>query len=668
CKLNGDVATPGDYMPPVWDTTVGITSVVPGENQIAVIWGTATDSMTPPVEYLVYIDTDENPWDTSPVIKPTNDPHAFANLDNGTKYWCGVRCMDSADPPNVDDNIVVISATPEEGLVGLDITPPVWDDTVGVVSVVPWDKEVTVYWGTATDDQSPPVEYLVYKDTDSNPWDQEPVIRTNNDPYTFSALQNGEEYWFGVRCRDNAIPRNIDANNVFLSAIPEEHGWVRTWAASYPYCVATDSSGNAYILLNANAGTDLDPGPGSFILPEYSISLCKLNANGEFLWATSWPELHNFDPTSMAVDAGGNVIFWGILFSAGDLDPGEGVDWHNRNGQPDAFILKLDTQGNFLWAYSFGLNGFDRVSDLIVTSSGYIYSIGILENIGDAWSEQMGHYNTFMRMPFLKKFNPDGELEWTETWDEVEDPLYSNTYIEAHCVAVDSFENIYVCGDFRGSNDFQPGPGVDFQDSTTTNSYLMKFDSSGDFSQSLFWGGSDGETSPSQIVVDSKGKLRIAGTFSGSADFDPGAGQYIKSAAGLSGSYISSINPLNGDYLGVITWGGAGETSVSTWQLGTDGDGNILVAGGYHGTVDFDPGPGVNELTSSDPGVSGTSFYVSKFDSDDTYLWTIAPSIIIEGFAGLAVEPSGRFFVACNTWENNLYQAYLAKFFPSGTL
>ncbi|MCX6645447.1 MAG: hypothetical protein NTY09_03690, partial [bacterium] len=46
CKLNGDVATPGDYMPPVWDTTVGITSVVPGENQIAVIWGTATDSMT----------------------------------------------------------------------------------------------------------------------------------------------------------------------------------------------------------------------------------------------------------------------------------------------------------------------------------------------------------------------------------------------------------------------------------------------------------------------------------------------------------------------------------------------------------------------------------------------------------------------------------------------
>ena len=75
---------------------------------------------------------------------------------------------DSAKPPHVDGNTKVL------GLMPRDVTPPVWDGAVGVVSLVPWNNEVTVYWGTASDAKSPPVEYLVYEDKDSNPWDQEP--------------------------------------------------------------------------------------------------------------------------------------------------------------------------------------------------------------------------------------------------------------------------------------------------------------------------------------------------------------------------------------------------------------------------------------------------------------------------------------------------------------
>ncbi|MCX6647115.1 MAG: hypothetical protein NTY09_12285, partial [bacterium] len=656
CKLNGDVATPGDYMPPVWDTTVGITSVVPGENQIAVIWGTATDSMTPPVEYLVYIDTDENPWDTSPVIQPTNDPHAFSNLDNDTEYWCGVRCRDSADPPNVDTNVVVMSATPEEGLVGLDITPPVWDDTVGVVSVVPWDKEVTVYWGTATDTQNPPVEYLIYEDKDSNPWDQEPVIRTNNDPYTFSALQNGEEYWFGVRCRDNAIPRHIDSNDVILSAIPEEHGWTDTWPACSAYSVAVDSTGNIYINFDAEEGADLDPGPGNYIISEFSHALCKLNADGELIWAVTWPtEYPIFSLGSIAVDTQGNVGLCGMLFADwADLDPGEGVDMHGRYGSPDAFFLKLDSQGNFLWAESWGLSGFDNAFTFVFAADCSTYIIGNICRQGD---------EPYI-YPFLKKFNSEGECEWTALWNEGQFlDTTAGTTIDG--VALDSMENIYVCGSFYGKNDFLPGPGNDFHDSTTANSYLMKFDSSGNFSQSLFWGGNEGSTFPNDMLMDNKGQLHIIGEFKNTVDFDPGAGEYIKTATGLYDGYIITFNPIDSSLSSVITWGGGEDSSVYYDQFQTDDNNNTIVVCGIYGTVDFDPGPGVNEFTSID--YSNLITFISKFDSDDNYLWTIALDPDFNYYAdGLAVEPSGEFFVVRNNYEPDPDEASLDKFLPNG--
>ncbi len=116
------------------------------------------------------------------------------------------------------DRVSIIVTT---GTGGPDIQPPIWDSTVGIERAVPRSEEVVVVWGIATDELSPPVEYLLYIDTDYNPWDQVPVIHIDNSPYTVTGLENGREYWFGVRCRDNASPPNIDTNIVVLSAIPD---------------------------------------------------------------------------------------------------------------------------------------------------------------------------------------------------------------------------------------------------------------------------------------------------------------------------------------------------------------------------------------------------------------------------------------------------------------
>lgn len=110
-----------------------------------------------------------------------------------------------------------------------DLNPPEWERTVGVTSIEKWDGAVTVYWDTAIDTQNPPLTYLVYIDTDDNPWDAIPVDRASNEPYTFYGLDNSTTYWFGVRCRDKAVPPNYERNtNVLNSGTPSSTQLINT--------------------------------------------------------------------------------------------------------------------------------------------------------------------------------------------------------------------------------------------------------------------------------------------------------------------------------------------------------------------------------------------------------------------------------------------------------
>jgi hypothetical protein len=98
-----------------------------------------------------------------------------------------------------------------------DTAPPVWDSTVGITALVALYDSVEVRYGSAHDDNSPPVEYLVYLDTDPYPFDTEPrLIRLDYGLCYVKELPLGE-YWAGVRVRDSANPSNIDNNDIVLS-------------------------------------------------------------------------------------------------------------------------------------------------------------------------------------------------------------------------------------------------------------------------------------------------------------------------------------------------------------------------------------------------------------------------------------------------------------------
>jgi hypothetical protein len=72
-----------------------------------------------------------------------------------------------------------------------------------------------------------------------------------------------------------------------------------------------------------------------------------------------------------------------------------------------------------------------------------------------------------------------------------------------------------------------------------------------------------------------------------------------------------------------------------------DGSGNVYTAGYFNGTVDFDPGPGVHNLTSA----GSSDIFVSKLNSGGNFVW--AKSLSGTGYdfgLALAVDASGNVY------------------------
>ena len=71
-----------------------------------------------------------------------------------------------------------------------------------------------------------------------------------------------------------------------------------------------------------------------------------------------------------------------------------------------------------------------------------------------------------------------------------------------------------------------------------------------------------------------------------------------------------------GANIAVSIFKGNTNASEARW-MALDSSGNILTAGYFAGSVDFDPGDGVANLTSA----GGNDLFVSKLDSSGNYLW-----------------------------------------------
>jgi hypothetical protein len=342
---------------------------------------------------------------------------------------------------------------------------------------------------------------------------------------------------------------------------------------------------------------------------------------------------------SIAVDDSGNVYTTGDFNGTVDFDPGTGIFNLTSSGLEDIFILKTDASGNFLWAKRMGGTADDRGFSIAPDDSGNIYCTGYFSGTAD-FDPGSASYNLTSGGGvdvFIVKLNASGNLVWAKSMGGSSDQWGLS-------LTVSDSGNVYTTGFFKGTDiDFDPGTGTFLLSSlsfSTRDIFISKLNSSGNFVWAKRIGGGEDDEG-SSIAVDAAENIYTTGYFTGSADFDPGPGNYFLYSSGLNGIFISKLN-ASGNFVWAKQIGGSNFIGDGNGKsIALDDSGNVYLTGDFDATMDFDPGAGTYNLTALGS-LGEEDIFITKLDSAGNFVWAKRMGGINSDFGyGIAVDKNG---------------------------
>jgi hypothetical protein len=170
---------------------------------------------------------------------------------------------------------------------------------------------------------------------------------------------------------------------------------------------------------------------------------------------------------------------------------------------------------------------------------------------------------------------------------------------------------------------------------------LMRISPTGSCDWAITVGGS-GDDEGHDLAVAANGDVIVTGQFSGSVDFDPGAGASVLVSRGGLDGFVARY-AADGTYRSVAQFGGPGDDAGNAVAL--RGDGDVIVGGAFSGTASFGSTAPVELLTS----VGGLDFAVARFTPDLELEWAVSgggQSDDIIGTGGIIVGPDGTIYLA----------------------
>ena len=371
--------------------------------------------------------------------------------------------------------------------------------------------------------------------------------------------------------------------------------------------IVVDEKGNSYITGFFIGTVDFDPSPNVFNLSGTGggdIFICKINAQGNLVWAKG---LQGSGPTggsrddqglSISIDSIGNVYTTGFFRKTVDFDPG--INTYNltvtgsTSSNSDAFVLKLDSLGDFEWAIQMGNSqDYEQGNSITADNNGFIYVAGLAAG------------------NFISKINSqNGNIVWSKSFTT------SSSNINIESIQTDKNGNVYTVGNFNNTVDFDPGSSTFNITAAGMDVFISKLDSLGNFVWAKsFTGNSSSSSKAASCIIDDFENLIIYGDFNGTVDFDPNVGVF-----NLSSSQSVFLTKL--DTAGNLIWGknieGANVNDGvfdADKSLSVDKNGNIYLTGHFQNTVDFNPDIPQFNLTSQ----GGADIFICLLDSSGIF-------------------------------------------------
>lgn len=238
------------------------------------------------------------------------------------------------------------------------------------------------------------------------------------------------------------------------------------------------------------------------------------------------------------MDASSNVYTTGYSEGGADFDPGAGTVNFTHNGNYDIFILKLDSDGNYVWAKNIGGFGDDSGGNITLDDSGNIYTTGTFRSSTIDFDPGAGTQNfssTGSSDAFILKLDASGSFTWAKT-------IASSNSKTIAGLVLDNLGNIYTTGYFQETIDFNPNSGTaNLSSAGDFDIFVLQLDAAGDFIWAKNMGGTSNDFSQA-LAVDASDNVYTTGYFQGTSDFDPNAGIENLSSNGNRDVFVSKLS------------------------------------------------------------------------------------------------------------------------------
>jgi hypothetical protein len=361
--------------------------------------------------------------------------------------------------------------------------------------------------------------------------------------------------------------------------------------------VSVDASGNVYVCGDFSGTVDFDPGAGVYNLTAGSAGyqdffVMKLDASGNFLWAKSFGGTLSDYAYGLALTSTNQVVVTGLFQNTVDFDPGAGTVNLVSPGLTDVFVLKLDSNGNYVWAGAIAGTNTESGNDVVIDASDNILLTGRFAGTTD-FDPGAGTYNLVSQSAthdiFICKLTSAGNFSWAGK-------IGGASVDYGQGIATDPSGNVYVTGFFESLNvDFNIGAGTNNLSSGLRDAFVLKMDASGNYLWAKSFQGSPSQTEEGEAVaVDANGNVYVTGRFDGLTDFNPGTGVSNFTPSNYDG-FVCKLNST-GNFLSAYAL--PGSSGDAAYDIEIDASNNIYTCGSYQGTGDFDPTSGISTLTA----------------------------------------------------------------------
>lgn len=371
--------------------------------------------------------------------------------------------------------------------------------------------------------------------------------------------------------------------------------------------MAIDELGNVYITGVYNSSS-VDFGGVGFV-SNVSVSggndgyVAKINPDGAFIWAAPFGGPGNEEVWDIEIDKRNQRIYIaGSFEDSCDFSAPTLIRTYSAGGT-DAFVARLDYDGNFVWSEQSGGPLDDEARAVSVDQAGIVYTAGNFSS-----QTQLFAFLTVGNLGGAGQFDA-----YVAAYQEDALPLWARSFGGAGidritAMAIDTFSNnLFLTGAFTNQSNW----GANFLNAATpfdTAMFVAKMDDAGN----VAWA-SQNNSGPSvlpfTIALDTTESPVVAGRFSRTATFGCASITEAYSSLGNSTSdlFVAKFDGTDGAIRTVARAGGP-DRGDAAFDLYIDDQDVLFMTGYYSDTSDFS-----DQLL--DPyGTVGTDYFAARFE------------------------------------------------------